>query len=117
MANRLLRSLLIAISENDPAWYVLIATDIGRREKLNISIRWINSNYEISEDPIGLYCLPNTAAETVYEVLSDVVFLFHCAEDKHMMGHLICKEYELVLSPQSKQKPQLHCLSIAWPIR
>jgi len=76
MANRLLRSLLTAISENEPAWYALIAdeaTDIVKREQLNASIRWVNSNYEISENPVGLYCLPNTAAEIVYEVIKDVL--------------------------------------------
>jgi len=124
MANRLLRSLLTAISENELAWYVLIAeeaTDIAKREQLNVSIRCVNNNYEISGDPVGMYCQPNTVAETVKlymklsrMLLSDVAFLSHCVEDKHIMGHPICKEYKLVLPPQ---KLQLHCLSIARPIR
>lgn len=76
MANRLLRSLLTAISENNPAWYAIIgdeATDVAKKEQLNLSIRWVNNNYEISEDPVGLYCLPNTSANTVYTVIKDVL--------------------------------------------
>ena len=78
MANRLLRSLLTAISENNPCWYAIIgdeAIDVAKKEQLNLSIRWVNNNYEISEDPVGLYCLPNTSADTVYTVIKDFPML------------------------------------------
>ena len=38
-----------------------------------ISIRWVNSRYEISEDPLGLIQLPNTKAETLFGVVKDVL--------------------------------------------
>ena len=66
MANNLLRSLLTNISANTPLWYSVIgdeATDVAKREQFNLSIRWVNNNYAISEDPVGLYCLPNTTAD------------------------------------------------------
>ena len=42
-----------------PAWYATIAdeaTDVAKREQLNLSIRWVNHDYEVSEDSVGLYC-------------------------------------------------------------
>ena len=66
--------------------------------------------------PVGLYCLSNTAAEIVYEDIrmffSNVVFIFHCAEGKYMMGHQICKEYELVLLPCTIQAETLAALPV-----
>jgi len=56
MANTLLRSLLLRIAENAPSWYSIIrdeATDIAKREQFNLSIRWVNDDYDITEDPIG----------------------------------------------------------------
>ena len=56
MGNTLLRSLLQIIKQNSPVWYAIIgdeASDIASREQLNISIRWVNESYEISEDPVG----------------------------------------------------------------
>ena len=78
MANRLLRSLLTAISEYNPTctWYAIIgdrATDVAKKEQLNLSIRWVNNNYEISEDPVGLHYLPNNSADTVYTIIKDVL--------------------------------------------
>ena len=67
IANRLLRSLLTTISENNPAWYAIIgdeATDVAKKQQLNLSIGWVNNNYETTEDPVGLYCLPNTSSDS-----------------------------------------------------
>ena len=41
------------------------ATDVPNREQFNLSIRWVDNNYEIHEDPLGLFCLPNTTADTL----------------------------------------------------
>ena len=76
MVNRLLRSLLTAISENNPAWYAIVgdeATDVAEKERLNLSIRLVNNNHEILEDPVGLFCLLNTFADIVYTVIKDVL--------------------------------------------
>ena len=49
------------------------ATDVNNREQLNLSIRYIDDDYVVHEDPIGLCSLPNTFAETVYSVLKDLL--------------------------------------------
>ena len=46
---------------------------MANREQLNLSIRWVNAEYEISEDPVGLYSLPNTKADTLYTLITDVL--------------------------------------------
>jgi len=43
---------------------------------LNVSIRWVNNSYDINEDSIGLWRVPDTRAETLYKVISDA--LNHC---------------------------------------
>lgn len=70
------RTLLSAIRQSSPPWFGIIAdeaTDVACREQLNLSIRWVSSNYDISEDPIGMYCLPNTRAETIHHVILDIL--------------------------------------------
>ena len=66
------KSLLHVILENvrkcTPPWYSLIgdkATDVANREQFNLSIRWVDNNYEIHEDPLGVFWLPNTTADTL----------------------------------------------------
>ena len=53
------------------------ASDIANREQLNISIRWVNKSYEISEDPVGLFCLTNTTADAICDAIK--VILIRCS--------------------------------------
>ena len=74
----LLRSLLtnITASECSPAWYAIIVdetTDFANRKQLNLSIRWVSNDYEVSEDSVGLYCFPNTTSDTFYTVVTDIL--------------------------------------------
>ena len=76
------KTLLCVILENvrkcTPPWYSLIgdeATDVAYREQFNLSIRWVDNNYEIHEDPLGLFCLPNTTADTLFKVVKDILVL------------------------------------------
>ena len=76
MGLAVLRTLLDSIKSLSPPWYVLIAdeaTDVANHEQLNLSIRWVSDDYGISEDPVGLYVLPNTKAETLYFVITDIL--------------------------------------------
>lgn len=69
------------IKGQNPQWYALIAdevTDVNYTEKLNVSIRYVDDDYIISEDAIGLTNLPNTCAETIYSVIKDL--LLCCAQ-------------------------------------
>lgn len=68
-----LRRLLAKIKECSPPIIVDEATDVAWREQLNLSVRWVDNDYEISEDPVGLYSLPNTKAETIYSVIMDIL--------------------------------------------
>ena len=55
-------SLLSSIKECSPLLYAIIgdeATNVVNREQLNVSIRWVNNDYEVNEDPVGLFAVPN----------------------------------------------------------
>ena len=59
-----------------PSWYGIIAdeaTDIANREQLNLSLRWVSNYNDIREDPVGLFSLPNTTANTITSVLKDLL--------------------------------------------
>ena len=75
MGLAILRTLLDSIMSSSPPWYALIADEAtNNHEQLNLSIRrWVCDDYEISEDPVGLYVLPNTKAETLYFVITDIL--------------------------------------------
>ena len=38
-----------------------------------MSIRWVDNDYTIREDSVGLYCLPNTRSDTLYTVVTDIL--------------------------------------------
>lgn len=73
----LLRTLLQkAASVTGPMWYSIIAdeaTDVINTEQLNLSIRWVGDNYEIHKDPLGLYRVPDTKAETLFIIIKDLL--------------------------------------------
>ena len=80
MGQRLLRSLLQQVQQSSPAWYALMgdeATDVANREQLNVSIRWVDDAYNIREDPVGLYHLPQLLL--ILRICSGVIdILVHC---------------------------------------
>lgn len=74
MGQTVLRSILAQIRSS--MWFSLIAdeaSDISKNEHMCISIRWVNGQYEVNEDPLGLIQLPDTKAETLFSVLKDVL--------------------------------------------
>ena len=76
----LLRMILKNIQNSSPSWYSIIADearDVANHEQLNLSVRWVDDNYNVSEDPLGLFCLPNTKADTITSVIKDL--LIRCA--------------------------------------
>ena len=94
MGNTVLRQVLALIKS--ALWYSLIAdeaTDISHNEQISISIRWVDSSYEVHEDTLGLFQLPNTKAQTLFTVIKDV--LIRCSlpisqcRVKPLMEHLI----------------------------
>ena len=75
MGNTVLREILSNIRRHAPGWYSIIgdeATDIKCSEQLNISIRYVDDDYTINEDSIGMFALPDTYAETISSVIRDI---------------------------------------------
>ena len=76
LGQSVLRTLLSTMKRTDPCWYAVIAdeaTDVRSREQLNLSLRWVNDEYDVSEDPVGLFVLPNTTADTITSVIKDLL--------------------------------------------
>ena len=76
MGNTVLREILSNIRRHAPGWYSIIgdeATDIKCSEQLNISIRYVDDDYTINEDSIGMFALPDTYAETISSVIRDIL--------------------------------------------
>ena len=72
LAHHLLRDLLIDIREAE--WFSLISDetrDISVKEQLVVTIRWVDTNYKIHEDLIGLVAVDQTDAGTLSLVLKD----------------------------------------------
>ena len=96
MGISVLHSVLTKIKHCSPSWYAIIAdeaTDIANREQLNLSIRWVNDDYEVSEDPVGLYCLPDTKSDTIHSAVVDV--LTRCA-----LPFAMCQAYDRAANMQ-----------------
>lgn len=57
-------------------WYAVIAdeaTDVAHNEVMCISVRWVDTHYDIHEDVLGLVQLPDTKSETLFSVIKDVL--------------------------------------------
>lgn len=80
MGQNVLRQILAKIMKSLPSWYAVIAdeaTDVTFKEQFNLSIRYVDDDYIVHEDSVGLFDLPNTKAETLFVVLKDM--LTRCA--------------------------------------
>ena len=58
MGQNLLRILLFKTKKQLPPWYSVIAneaTDIYNTEQLNLSIQWVDNNFDVHEEPVGLF--------------------------------------------------------------
>ena len=76
MGQNILHTLLSKIKTQLPPWYSVIAdeaTDICITEQLNLSIRWVDNNFEVHEDPVGLFRVPDTTTGTLFEVVKDIL--------------------------------------------
>ena len=76
MGQEVLGCILHSVKSPNPSWYAIIAdeaTDVSNNEQFNISIGWVDDEYTISEEPIGLVQLPDTFANTLVAVIKDVL--------------------------------------------
>lgn len=76
MGQEVLGCIFHSVKSPSPSWYAIIAdeaTDVSNNEQFNISIRWVDEEYTISEESIGLMQLPDTFADSVVVVIKDVL--------------------------------------------
>ena len=74
MANSILRSVLSEIHE--APYYAILAdeaTDINKHEQLCVCIRWVNNQYEVNEDILGLMQVPKTDSATLFGAIKDII--------------------------------------------
>ena len=74
MGQALLRQLLTRM--HNAGWYAIMADeacDISNLEQVTMCIRWVDNEYTVQEDFIGLVQLPNAAAATITSALKDVL--------------------------------------------
>ena len=61
--------LLVSIEEGiGPAWFSIFvdeATDAANNEQIKLSTRWVNDDYEVHEDSVGVFNVPDTKADTL----------------------------------------------------
>ena len=58
MGNTVLREILTTIRGLAPGWYAVIgdeATDVQYSEQLDVSVRYVDDDYTINEDPICMF--------------------------------------------------------------
>ena len=76
MGNTVLRKIITTIKNSEPFWYSIIAdetTDTTCKEQMNICIRYVSDDYVVNEDSLGVHCIPDTKAETLFVALKNVL--------------------------------------------
>ena len=74
MGQSVLRQLLSEIRKS--LWFSILAdeaTDISRHEQMSLSIRWVDDEYAVHEDTLGLIQLPNTKSMTIFQAIKDIL--------------------------------------------
>ena len=74
MGNTLLRQLLTKIRA--VKWFSVMADetrDVSNNEQLTIVIRWVDADYVIHEDFIGMVHVPDTTAATLTAIIKDML--------------------------------------------
>ena len=94
------------------------ATDTSQKEQLCVTIRWVDSEFQIHETPVELIQVPKTDSETLTSVLKDCLIRLALP-----IGQCRGQAYDgasnmsgLVLLLVSKSMSQLLFLSTAWLI-
>jgi len=49
------------------------ATDVSHNEVMCISVRWVDTHYDIHENVLGLLQIPDTKSVTLFSVIKDVL--------------------------------------------
>ena len=77
MAHTVLRKILKAI-HSSPFLAVMVdeTTDKSNREQLTLVIRWVNQDFLVSEEFLGLYYMSAIDAQSIVDVMKDVFLCF-----------------------------------------
>ena len=125
MGNTLLSNLLSRIRA--ARWYSLMADetrDISNIEQLCMVIRWVDVDYEIHEDFIGMVYVPDITSPTLTKAIKDVLIccilpLDHCRGQAYdgasnMMGRLtgVAKQIQDEQPSAIKVHCLAHCLNL-----
>lgn len=74
MGNTLLRKLIEEVKV--AGFYAVLADetrDRSNKEQLVICLRWVDGDFNVYEEPIGLFQVPETTAATLFAVIKDVL--------------------------------------------
>ena len=83
MALKVLRE--VAILLHSSKFYAIMAdetTDVANQEQVVICLRWVDDNFEIHEEFIGLHQVDSIAASTLTQVIKDVLLRMNLSLDK-----------------------------------
>ena len=76
MGNTVLREIITKIRGLAPGWYAVIgdeATDEQYSEQLNVSIRYVDDDYTINEDPICMFTRYMYVCRDYLRVMKDIL--------------------------------------------
>ena len=114
MGQSVLRKLLSEASAS--VWFSILAdeaTDVSHNEQMSISIRWVNTNYDVHKDTLGLIQLSNTRAG--FQPSNTSWLGTHCpwnnAVDRHTMVPRTWVVPEMVFKWESPHTLYVHCLA------
>jgi hypothetical protein len=98
MSHSVIQSIICDI---DSSFFSLIAdeyTDISNKEQLTVCIRWIDTNFNIHEDLLGFYNIPDIKSITIASAIKDALIRVQLSLNKcrgqcydgakNMMGHI-----------------------------
>ena len=77
--NELINQIVLAIcyfEAKKSMWFSILAdeaTDVSHNEQMSLSIRWVDTDYDVHEETLGLIQLPNTRAETIFSAIKDIL--------------------------------------------
>ena len=123
--NAVLREILAKIHSS--TWFAVLAdeaTDVSNQEQLSLSVRWVDRDYVINEDFIGLVHVPDITAATLTTAIKDVLIrcslpLSQCRGQAYdgaanMMGHLrgVAKQIQSVEELAIPIHCLAHCLNL-----
>ena len=83
MSQSILRTLLGDI-KNSPFLTIMAdeTTDVSNKEQLTLVIRWVDENFEVNEEFLGLYNLFSTTADSIVASIKDVLLRFEIPTSK-----------------------------------